>query len=145
MNQDKLERIVDRASRYVVIFATVFLIYMVVMIVANILATPAHAADQRTWPGTVVSGGRPSTVTLGAPTARGAVATLTFVNEPVHYRNEHFRLDWQGIEVDVYFDQAPGDDTLTAIPPAGYMTIPPEIVVPEETTAKMQIVKYEGM
>lgn len=38
--RDRLERALDRVSRYVVIFAAAFLTYTVVMILANILAAP---------------------------------------------------------------------------------------------------------
>jgi hypothetical protein len=102
-----------------------------------IAAGPAWADDARhVWP-TQSAAHENSTLTLGEPQKRGAVATLVFVNTPVHRDTaaETITLEWQGLPVTVHYQRRTGNkpDRITVTPPAGYVAVPRVLDVEEKS------------
>ena len=113
-----------------------------------VFLTPAFADAEKVWRGQPSSNYEPSIARLHEPTAPDAVASLTFQNEPVHWQDEAFSLDWGGFVVLVEFDWQ-ADHTqaerLTVYPPDGYIAIPPQITVNEDETQTLHFYAWEGM
>jgi hypothetical protein len=111
-----------------------------------LLAAPAAAQDVRTWPG-YYAGADASTARLHAPTEPNAAATLTFHNTTVHQGDEVFSLTWESITIEVRFHwQAGGTqaESLTIIPPAGYIALPDVLTVDEDATGVAHLYEYRG-
>jgi hypothetical protein len=110
-----------------------------------LLACPASAGERRTWP----SGSfliPDSHVTLHAPTAPHAEASVTFFNSTVHSEDETFSLTWGEIEIGVQFDwQAVGHaEAITITPPPGFVAIPETLIVDEDSEQTAHIYRYIG-
>lgn len=103
---------------------------------------------ERYWPGSVGSSGKPSTLTIHEPTVPGAVATITFVNQPVHSMNEDFVLTWNDVQIGIHFiynvDLINAERVVVSVPP-GYVAVKPETDVLEYQTSEIHIFKWEGM
>lgn len=114
------------------------------LLILLLCASAVSAQNTRIWD-YGVSG--PSTLVLDEPIVSGAVATLTFVNGWTHNVNETFRLTYNEVEVDINFEWGRGDlpEKITAFPGAGYIAIPAEIVVEEDSTGYIHIYKWNGM
>lgn len=112
------------------------------------LAAPVSAQENaRIWDYSYPSRSTPASVTLHAPTDPAADASLTFVNRPVHENDEAFSLTWDGITVEVLFGfnvDAEGSESVTVLPPAGYVAIPAEMSVMENETRTLHIFKWRG-
>ena len=107
-------------------------------------ATPVIADERHLWPGRGPGGG--SWVEIHEPTEDHAVASVTFKNEEVHTEDERITLTYEGVEVVVVLDWQANDteaERLTVLPPAGYIALPPEIVVPEGERKTVHI--YTGV
>jgi len=144
------EVLTGRAPRFPPGAAVAWALVMTMAAVAVIallwlLSSPADAAEaSRSWPGA----GQESHVTLHAPTAPDAVASVTFHNEEVHSADETFALTWQGIAVTVEFDWNHNDiaaERITVYPPQGYIAVPPRLTVDEGEAQTLHIMKWEGM
>jgi hypothetical protein len=89
-----------------------------------------------------------SYVELHEPRVAGAVASVTFANEPVHAMDERFTLERDGLAVTVSMDWQ-ADDTqaerITVTPPEGYAAVPPWLTLDEGVTDTLHIFKWEGM
>jgi hypothetical protein len=114
--------------------------------IAAILASTATAQDARVWPGTPSSGYDPSSVTIHAPTAPEAVASVTFRNTEVHAASETFALTWEGLTITVEMEwQVDGQsERITVYPPDGYIAIPPRVTVPERETGVVHVYRWLG-
>lgn len=84
-----------------------------------------------------------SFVKIGEPTVEGAVATITFLNGPVHNNDETFHLEYQGIVVEILFDFTFGADTITVLTGPNYMAIPPDLTLDEYDQGEIHI--YPGV
>lgn len=110
------------------------------------VATPAVADSSRVWEN-LYAADADSSVTIHEPTEPGAVATVTFVNTPVHGMDEQFSIAHDGIKVSVHFEwNADGTDSerMTVYPPDGYIAIPETITVPEDQTMALHIYQWLG-
>lgn len=120
------------------------------MIRAALIACAALTADRVLADMTLPYGGlhlRPSTVTI-APHRRCA-AELTIRNAvgDTDNRRDHLELV-QGplvVVVQTFIGAADAPDTVEALPPAGFLAIPPSQTVPENGTAVILICACEGV
>lgn len=104
-------------------------------------ATPISAADTKTWSSLMGT----SYVELGPPLVSGAVASVTFHDEPLHSHDEDFTLSDRGIDVDVRFNwNAGAADTITVFPPDGYIAVPDTLTPGESAKGVSHIYKYLG-
>lgn len=115
-------------------------------IIMTLLATPALAADRLTVSG---AGDHPPMVVEIQPAEDHAANvifhnSLTDINEGP---DDPFALSIGGLEVVVDLSIRLGHrvDTMTVLPPAGYVAIPPEISVPEFEVGVIEIHRFEGM
>jgi hypothetical protein len=109
-----------------------------------ILAFPAHAETAYTWG---VLEGYQSSITLQPTTAPGAVAQVTFRNKTVHSDElVTFTLDLDGLAVEVTALVGRGltPDRMEVTPPPGFIAVPPELDVSEDTDGTILIYEYVG-
>lgn len=100
-------------------------------------AAPVGADPARhVWP-TLSQAYQNSTLELGEPQAPNAVATVVFVNTPVHREHaaETIYLEWNGLAVRVDYERRLGalPDRITVHPPEGYIAVPRVLDVEELT------------
>ena len=120
---------------------------MIRAVILCLLATTAHADDQRLWEGSGASSYRDSFARIHEPTAPDAVATVTFANERVHSADEAFDLTFDGLTVHVLFDWQVNDtpsERITVEAPDGYIAIPRYIDVAEGEVGTVQIIEWVG-
>lgn len=114
-----------------------------------ILAATAVASSPRhVWPGHVGSGDLDSWIELHAPTDPGAVATLTFENQPVHSTDETITLPHDGLTVTIGLDwnaEGYANEVLTIEPQDGFVAVPRTLSVGEGSTGTAQIYKFTGL
>lgn len=104
-------------------------------------AIAANAADTRTWSSLIGT----SYIELGPPLVSGAVASITFYDEPLHSADELFTLTDRGLDVEIDFDrQAGAGDIITIYPPEGYIAVPQTLAPGEGTKGVSHIYKYLG-
>lgn len=111
------------------------------------VAGASFSADTRTWPGHIGSGLRDSTVQIHAPTQPGAVACITFKNEPVHNSDETFSLTWEGVTASIIFDWQVGggqNEALTITASDGLVAVPYELSVAEGAHGVSCLFEYLG-
>lgn len=109
------------------------------------LASAAHAEPRHEWPGTAASGYRSAWVEIHEPTEPGAVAAVTFQNEPVHEADEAFAVTRDGLTVRIEMEWQADDgqeERLTLHPPEGFVAVPRTLTVPESATATAQIYAF---
>lgn len=98
--------------------------------------TSAFAGDTYIWDA--------ETFVYMTPSERpGVEAEILFRNAPTHLlSNYSFTLEIDGLAVDVRVEiNASGaDDLITVTPPAGFMAIPPSLLVPEDGGGRIDIV-----
>jgi hypothetical protein len=111
-------------------------------------ATAAAQEARHEWPGNHASGYKPAWVELHAPAVAGAVASVTFHNEPVHSADEVFPLALDGLVIDVEatwnVDHGP-QERIAVTPPPGYAAVPPFVDVSEGRRETLHIYRWEGM
>lgn len=103
------------------------------------LALPASAETARhSW----YVAGMEAWVEMHAPTAPGAVASVTFHNRNLHQGDEPFALTFDGMTVDVHLEwnvNGGTDERITVTPPEGFVAHPTHITVPEDATMTLHI------
>ncbi len=105
------------------------------------IAVPAQADDTRTWTNLIGT----AYVNLGPPLAPGAVASVTFHDEPLHYDDERFELTDLGLNVVIEFTwNAGAGDAITILPPDGYIAVPPTLSPGESAKGLSHIYEYLG-
>lgn len=99
------------------------------ILAALVCATAAHADTRREWHGGPVS----SWAEIHAPTAPGAVASVTFHDQPIHAGPDTFVLTWDGVSVTarLEFFGGPDGERLHLSVPDGY-SVWPEVLEPGE-------------
>lgn len=86
-------------------------------------------------------------VTMQPSSRPGVEAEVMFANTGIHSLSVYsFTLSIDGLAVDVRVEiNASGaDDLITVTPPAGFMAVPPSLLVPEDGGGRIDIV-MEGM
>jgi hypothetical protein len=88
----------------------------------------------------------PASVELGPPKVEGATRTITFNNTMVNgpHHTETYDLTHEGFRVTIDFVWSGGNDTLTVIPPEGFVSVPSSASVPEGTLKEFHIYQYLG-
>lgn len=131
--------------------AIVLVFLAAILTVASVIVTGvrlASADETYTWPGHIGSDWEKSYVRLGPPEVEGAVATLTFHNQPVHSKDEAIRLEHAEIVAGVHviwnYEGGPHERITLTLPP-GYIAVPWELRTREHQTEKMHIYEWEGM
>lgn len=107
------------------------------ILAALLCATAAGADTRREWHG----GPSHSWIELHAPTSPGAVASITFHDQPVHTGDETFTLTLDGLDVTVSIEHMgalPGEIVeMTA--PDGYVVVPPVLQPGEHQTGTAHV------
>jgi len=116
-------------------------LFLAAFAVGCVLSGVALAYDTRRW-------SSESHVTFQPSAQPGAVGEVVFLNDEIHTAEETFTLDLDGITVTVRMDPDRSalnkPDTMHVTPPPGYVAIPPEAVV-QENSAVVVLIYEQGM
>lgn len=119
-----------------------FVVHILAFVILNaVCVSQVTAESRREWP--AYDGSRPAWVEIhDAPEDSTAYAQVTFFNRVAHQGSEEFTLTFGEFDVLIILSwQYDGGqaEMITVIPPPGYIAIPPEIVVDEDTTGTVLI------
>ena len=106
------------------------------LIIGGTAAVMAFGQDTYRWNGETY-------VTMQPSSRPGVEAEVMFANTGIHSLSVYaFTLSIDGLAVDVRVEiNASGaDDLITVTPPAGFMAVPPELLVPEDGGGRIDIV-----
>lgn len=110
-------------------------------------ASIVYAENTYTWD-TYYYGELPSVVIVSDPEVEDAIATVTFMNEPIHeVSKETFTLSFNGLNYIFQFRmniEGSTDDSLTVKPPDGYVAIPQTVITAESSISKIHIFPHFG-
>ena len=108
----------------------------------------AYADSIHIWPGTYSSNWQDSYVKIHEPVDPKAVATVTFYNTHTHQGDNTFFLSWSGIQVqiNVYWNVNRTDaERIIVIPQHGYIAVPADLEVAEQSFGQIHIYTFYGM
>jgi hypothetical protein len=100
------------------------------------------------WEGTRASYWEDSYVKLHEPTDPNAVATVTFYNTYTHEGDLGFTLTWNDLTVEFEIEwnvDEVGSERIIVSPPEGYIAIPSELDVNEQSYGIIHIYRFYGM